>query len=186
MTKSNPNAAPSELSDAQLAASFENGTLPHEDWDHRAHIRVAHYYLSTLSFADALEKMRTGLRRYLGQVGVVETATRGYHETMTQFWLRIIAAVMAGHADERTSREQPPGAGVSATEFISQNPFLLEKSIWRLFYSRRCMVSMQAKAEFVSPDITQLPEFDEGRIPRGDESNSTQQVCNPSMESPGP
>lgn len=159
------NTSEHDWDDAQLAAHFEQCTVAKEDWDHCAHLRVAHYYLSCFPYEEALARMRVGLIKYLQRQGVIDTATRGYHETMTQFWLHIIAALMAGHAEERTSQEQP-GTPKTSDEFLSQNSFLLDKSLWRMFYTRRRIVSMEAKAEFVPPDITPLPEFAEARIPR--------------------
>ncbi|MDA7977885.1 MAG: hypothetical protein MPJ50_03840 [Pirellulales bacterium] len=158
--------SPTTRDDAALVAAFENGTLPHEDWNHEAHLRVAFCYLSQHAFEEAMERIRAGLKNYLSAKEIINTATQGYHETMTQLWMHVIAALMAGHAGERTKQSLLQKNPTGSAEFIERNAFLLEKSLWRMFYSRRQMVSIRAKQEFVPPDITPLPSFDDAKIPR--------------------
>lgn len=156
---------PPLLTDAELAAAFEDGTIAKEVWDHRAHLRVAFHWLSEQPLSAALPRIRAALKNYLQAQGIVETATLGYHETMTQFWMRMVAAMMQGHAAEKPKQ----GRAWDSNAFLEQNPFLLQKSLWRAFYTRRQIVSMQAKAELVPPDLTPLPDIDEdaisGRLP---------------------
>lgn len=68
-----------------LAESFEDRSLPDEDFDHRAHLMVAVWYLSRMTMEEAAARMREGLLRYLAHYG---DDTQKYNETITQFWVR--------------------------------------------------------------------------------------------------
>jgi hypothetical protein len=52
-------------------------------------------------------------------------------------------------------RESGPSA--SADEFLEREAQLLNSKALRFFYSRDRIISWQAKAEFVEPDLTPLP-----------------------------
>lgn len=111
------------LSDAALLRTFEDCTLPFEEWRHRAHIK-----------------------RYNAATNTPETLERGYYETMTVAWLRLV---------DFTLREYGPTA--SADEFLEAQEHLLNKKALRFFYSNDQIVSWRAKAEFVEPDLVPFP-----------------------------
>jgi hypothetical protein len=140
---------PDILADGRLLEQFESCTLPREQWVHRAHIRVAYLYLVRHPFDLAVEKMRSGIQRYNAAVGVVDGLHTGYHETITQAWMRLIAV---------TIREQ--GRGKDSEDFCRQQPHLLQRTVLRLFYSRERIMSPAAKHNFVEADLTPLPNAD--------------------------
>jgi len=134
------------LYDEQFLRTFEDCTLPFAEWRHRAHIKVAYLYLRQLPFAEALEKIRANIKRYNAATNTPETLERGYHETITVAWMRLV---------DFTLREYGPAA--SADEFLEAQEQLLNKKALRFFYSRERIVSWQAKAEFVEPDLVPFP-----------------------------
>jgi hypothetical protein len=142
-------------SDRQFLRSFENGTLPFAEWHHRAHLKVAYLYLRELAFDEALARARTNIQRYNAATNTPETLERGYHETMTVAWMRLV---------EFTLSEYGPAA--SADEFLAAQEHLANRKALRFFYSRDRLRSWQAKGDFVEPDITPLPRstrtLDEG------------------------
>ena len=79
-----------ELPLAALVESFEAATLPLTRFHHREHMRVALCYLSRESETDATTRMRDGLARFLAHHRV-----EGYHETLTVFWMKRLAARFA-------------------------------------------------------------------------------------------
>ena len=79
-----------ELPLAVLVESFEAATLPLARFHHREHMRVALCYLSRESETDATARMREGLARFLAHHGI-----EGYHETLTVFWMKRLAARFA-------------------------------------------------------------------------------------------
>jgi hypothetical protein len=80
----------SELPLHVLVESFEAATLPAGRFHHREHLRVALCYLSRESETDATRRMRAGLKRLLAQHRI-----DGYHETLTVFWMKLLAARLA-------------------------------------------------------------------------------------------
>ena len=134
------------MSDDQFLAEFAAGRIPLEDWHHRKHIRLAYLYLNRYPFAEAMDRMRTGLQKFIAAHNVPDSPTSGYHETMTRAWMQLV---------DVTLREYGPAD--SSDIFCDQHPQLMEKKALRLFYSRDLLMSPEAKREFVELDLAPLP-----------------------------
>ena len=134
------------MNDDEHLSRFEDQSLPREVWHHRAHLKVAYLYLTRFPFEEALRKMRAGVKAYNAANGIADTPTGGYHETMTQAWLQLVHTTLCqfGPAD-------------SADAFFDAQTQLNEKRVLRLFYSRDRMMSAEAKAAFLAPDLAPLP-----------------------------
>jgi hypothetical protein len=132
--------------DEAFLRAFEDCTLPFEEWKHRAHIKVAYLYLRQLPFDDALARARSHIKRYNAATNTPETLERGYHETITVAWMRLV---------EFTLNEYGPAA--SAEEFLETQEHLVNRKALRFFYSRERIVSWKAKGEFVEPDLAPFP-----------------------------
>ncbi|HYJ86151.1 MAG TPA: hypothetical protein VEW46_08860 [Pyrinomonadaceae bacterium] len=74
-----------------VVQGFENCTTAKEAFTHRQHLTVAVWYLYHSNEAQALEKMRMGLLRFLGHHGVAQGK---YKEDLTVSWLRLIKAAI--------------------------------------------------------------------------------------------
>lgn len=136
--------------DETFLRSFEDGTLPFEQWKHRAHLKVAYLYLRQLPYAQALDKIRTNIQRYNAATSTPESLERGYHETMTQAWLRLVHCALCEY-----------GPAASADEFLEAQEHLLNRKALRFFYSHDQLISWRAKAEFVESDLAPLPSCTE-------------------------
>jgi len=134
------------LTDIELLAQFEGCTLPAEGWHHAEHIRIAYLYLRRHPFPEALNRMRAGLKALNTAQHVPESLDRGYHETLTRAWLQLVHVILAEY-----------GPGESSLAFSEAHPELSQRKSLRLFYSRDRLMSWQAKAEFVEPDLAPLP-----------------------------
>jgi hypothetical protein len=143
------DCAAAPLTDAELLEQFEKCTLPRDQWLHATHVRVAYIYLSRCSFEVALEKMRSGIQSYNAVTGVVDGPHAGYHETITQAWLRLVASTMRHH-----------DRGLDSDDFCRLQPHLLQRSLLRLFYSRTRIMSPAAKRSFIEADLAPLPAVD--------------------------
>jgi hypothetical protein len=133
--------------DETFLQQFETKTLPLEDWHHQQHIKVAYLYLRKYPFEKAMERMREGVKAFNAAKGIPEALDRGYHETMTQAWLRLVYFTLCEY-----------GPAESAEAFYEQSPQLQQKKILRFFYTKELFTSWQAKKEFVDPDIIPLPQ----------------------------
>jgi hypothetical protein len=132
--------------DQTFLQHFEDATLPSEQWHHPEHIKMAYLYLCAYPFETALPRLRHKIMALNTVHRVPDALTRGYHETITQVWLRLVEFSL----DEY-------GPAESADDFYAQHPQLAHHRILRLFYSREHLLSPRAKAEFVEPDLTPLP-----------------------------
>jgi hypothetical protein len=132
-----------ELDDDALWFAFHEKTLPHARWTHTAHLRVAWLHLERYVLDEAHLRMRIGIIRLNTVHGLIETPARGYHETLTRAWLRIVAAA---------ARETPchDSAG-----FLLAHP--LDRDVPLAFYSRELLFSLEARAIYVPPDLAPLP-----------------------------
>lgn len=134
------------MTDDELRRAFEEGTVSKDDWDHRAHLRMAHLYLRDGSLEEALPRLREGLRALLERFGIEDGPTRGYHETITVAWLRLVRAAMWDAPES------------SFDALLEDHAYLREKRLLRLFYSRERLMSAEAKRAFVDGDRLRLPE----------------------------
>ena len=135
------------MDDDSFMREFEAGTFPFDSWHHREHIKAAYLYLCQFPFELALERMRTSIQRYNAAQNVPNQPGRGYHETMTQVWMRLVHVALSEY-----------GPGQDADSFYKAHPELAEKGILRLFYSRALLRDPQAKLKFIEPDLTALPK----------------------------
>ena len=132
------------MTDEEFLRAFEATTLPYEQWTHRAHVKVGFLYLRGRSFSAALNLMRDAIQAY--NAVNHEKVRRGYHETVTQAFLRLIAA-----AEPRDPRF------IDAESFCDANPELLDQSILGRYYSPEVLRTDRSRTEFVRPDLQPLP-----------------------------
>jgi hypothetical protein len=132
------------MSDDEFLAAFEPRTL--EDIPHRDHIKIAYLYLRRYSLDEAIAKVRAGLQALaVAWNAPVDDLEKGYHETMTQAWVQLVhrALVKSGPAE-------------SADAFCDQQPQLKQKTFLQVFYSRECLMTWEAKRDFVEPNLAPL------------------------------
>lgn len=139
------------MTDAAFVDLFERRALPFAEWTHRAHLRVAFVYLRQYGLDDGIDRLRSGIKAYNAANNVPETPLRGYNETTTVAFARIVYAVMRAYEAEL------PAADGEA--FCDLHPQLLSKHILRLFYSPQRRLDPAAKTTFLEPDLAPLPIF---------------------------
>ena len=132
-----------DLNDDGLWTAFHERTLAAADWTHAAHLRMAWMHLARYPRDEAHLLMRVGIIRLNAVHGLVETAQRGYHETITRVWLRLVAAARGRDAcaDSRA--------------FIAAHG--LERELPLRYYSRERLFSLEARTIYVAPDLAELP-----------------------------
>src|SRR5215469_8118450 len=133
--------------DETFLAQFESAALPLAEWHHQQHIKVAYLYLRRYPLETAIARMSAGVKKLNAAHKVPEGLDRGYHETMTHAWMRLVHFSLCEY-----------GPAESADAFYEANPQLSQKKTLRFFYSRESFTAPQAKAEFQVPDIIPLPK----------------------------
>jgi hypothetical protein len=123
-------------------------TLPRSDWTHEAHLAATTYLLTRRPDVDVDTELPGIIRAYNESVGGVNSDSEGYHETITRLFLhgvRLFLAEADGHEPLH--------------ELV--NELLLSpmgRRDWPLrFYSPERLFSVEARREFVTPDVAALP-----------------------------
>lgn len=134
--------------DIEFLQTFHDGTIPIAAWRHRSHLKVAYLFLCQFPFNEAVTQVRAGIQRYNAATNTSEALDRGYHETVTVAWMKLVHFAMSQH-----------GPAASADEFIDAQEQLLNRKALRFFYSRDRIMTWEAKREFLPPDLTPFPEL---------------------------
>ncbi len=138
------------MNDDELWSRFQETTLPAAEWTHEAHLRIAWMHAARFDLDEGHLRFRAAILRLNATHGIVETPARGYHETLTRVWLRLVRAARA--ADARAGR-----AVESSTAFCAAHPELSDRELPLRFYSRERLFSVEARAVLVEPDRDALP-----------------------------
>ena len=129
------------MNDEEFLSAFEACTL--EEFHHRDHIKVTYLYLRRHPLDEAITKVRTGLQALaVAWSAPVDDLEKGYHETMTQAWVRLVHLKLSRCGELE-----------SADAFCDQQPELMQKTRLELYYSRARLNTWDAKREFVEPDL---------------------------------
>ncbi|HUJ31281.1 MAG TPA: hypothetical protein VLY23_08380 [Candidatus Acidoferrum sp.] len=121
---------------------FESCEYRCEEFVHARHVAVAAWYCLQFGGEQAGERMRAGLHRFVAYHG-----KSGYHETITDFWLRAIAA----HVRELCATREPVYVVNEVVEALG------DKNLVFRHYSREKIASPEAKASRTEPDLVPLP-----------------------------
>ena len=123
-------------------------TLPRADWTHEAHLATTTYLLTHRPDIDIDKELPGFIRAYNESVGGVNSDTEGYHETITRVFLHGVRLFLA-----EANPKEP------LHELV--NELLLSpmgRRDWPLrFYSRERLFSVEARREFIAPDLAALP-----------------------------
>jgi hypothetical protein len=130
-----------------LVARFERCEVSHAEWRHREHLLVALAYIARLGAEAGGARFCDGLRRLNASHGTPELLDRGYHETITFFFIRKIGAIVAA---------APPGAPLAALAADVIGALGDFRGAVRLHYSRERIMSWEAKRGWVEPDLAPL------------------------------
>jgi hypothetical protein len=127
---------------------FEEGTLAKSEWTHGAHVAAAASYLFNADFAAVLPLMRARISAFNLAVGGANTPTSGYHETLTHFWLLIVAESL---------RQYPPASALEAARH-AVSVFGEARTLHSLYYSGDIVKDTTARRQWRAPDLLPLPE----------------------------
>ena len=128
--------------DDAFVVAFLTGSLPPQQFHHRDHLRLAWVLVRLSGEDEATRRITSGIHYFATMHGQAEK----YHETMTRFWVRIVAHAVAARPEISTF-----------DAFLAAFPLLLEKDLPYRHWQRETMASPAARAQWVEPDIQALP-----------------------------
>ena len=123
-------------------------SLPEEEWTHGAHCAAAIYFMVERPELDLPRRMSVIIRSYNVANGVPNTDSTGYHETITQLYLKTIGQFLSVIGDDMALCE--------TVNFFLRSPFS-KLDYLLMFYSRELLFSTEARRQFVEPDLRPFP-----------------------------
>ena len=148
MTDHCPRLFESDAAITHIGEGLLARTLPRADWTHEAHLAATTYLVTRRPDIDLDTQLPDIIRRYNECVGGVNDDTQGYHETITRLFLHGVRLFL-----------RDADANASLHELV--NALLLSpmgRRNWPLrFYSAERLFSVEARREFVRPDLAPLP-----------------------------
>jgi hypothetical protein len=127
-----------------FAAAWETGALPKSEWTHAAHVAMAARQYA-LHGGDSLDRMRIGICRFNLAVGTANTKSSGYHETLTRFWMEIVARVLTNAALD--NQDPWPAARVAVDELGHR------RGLHTSYYSFDVVGCTEARRVWIAPDL---------------------------------
>ncbi|XP_077980655.1 uncharacterized protein LOC144435888 [Glandiceps talaboti] len=134
------------VGDEVFMQAFEDTTLLFEDWTHAAHLRMAWNYIREHGRDAAVPLIKMGIKKYNEQNK--EKIERGYHETVTMFYIYAVADAI----------RQSDHPDLTFEEFIEKNKYLTDRDLLFRYYSPHLINTHKAKTEFETPDRLSLPQ----------------------------
>ena len=123
-------------------------TLTRPEWTHEAHLAACLYIVAERPDIGPERDLPALIRRFNESVGGVNSDSEGYHETITQCFLRGVRGFLA-----RTDAALPLVEKVNGLLLAEEG-----KREWPLrFYSPELLFSVAARRGFIEPDIAALP-----------------------------
>ena len=130
------------MNDDDFVQAFMDGTLPPGQFRHRDHLRLAWLLVRRLGPEPAGVAVAAGIQRFAAAHGQAAK----YHETVTRFWVRLVGHVARAHPELDDFEA-----------FLAAFPHLLDKELPFRHWRRETMLSTEARAHWVEPDLLALP-----------------------------
>lgn len=124
-----------------LVSEFEACSFHPSEFRHQQHLAVVLWYVASLPYPDACEQMKLGIRRLAASYGKT-----GYHETITEFWLRMVRGFLA-------ECDRTESIAVLANQLIEK---CANKNLILDHYSPELLASPEAKTDWLEPDLKPL------------------------------
>jgi len=131
-------------------------TLPRPEWTHEAHLAACLWLLRERPDIDAAAELPAIIAGYNEAVGGRNSDTEGYHETITQAYVRLIGAFLRAHDRGR--------ALVELVNALLASP-LGRRDALLAHYSRERLFSVAARRGWIEPDVAPFASHPAGAAP---------------------
>ncbi len=130
------------LSDNDFLRAFFSAELSNVDFHHRDHLRLTWLMVRRQGPMEAEAAVTAGIQHF----AAVHGHAARYHDTMTRFWVRLMAHAVA---------TRPEIEDFDA--FLAAYPMLLDPTLPFKHWRREAMFTPEARAEWSEPDLLPLP-----------------------------
>lgn len=142
MTMSPHSPSPSDL---DFLNAFKSAKINLQDFDHRAHLKLAYVLLCSESAEASAKEIGNMIRNALNKN---KMDTSKFNVTMTHAWTEAVLHFM----------HQTPTCR-SANEFLEQNVALLDSRIMLSHYSEKRLYCEDARHHYLPADISPIPVY---------------------------
>lgn len=122
---------------------FHGHRLAKAEWTHGAHVALCAYHAWDGDVETTFALLRDAIRSFNESVGTANTATSGYHETLTRLWTTVIAAYLGELA--APTRWDAVCAAVAR--------YGDDRGLHRRYYRHDVVADPVARASWVPPDL---------------------------------
>lgn len=143
----------------QIVKRFFSCTLAKQEWTHEAHLRVGLWHLLHYSPSESMAKLRQGIKRYNLTCGIENNDNQGYHETITRFYVLLIAHFIKTNIQLVNKLTTAPLSNETANVDLLANELIncyANKSLIFEYYSRDRLMSKAARLKWVEPDLRSI------------------------------
>jgi hypothetical protein len=130
------------MTDDEFLRALADGTLPNERFHHRDHLRLAWLLIAR----DGPEAGGAAVARSIRRFAAAHGHADKYHETLTQFWTRLVGHVTLTWPDIRTF-----------DALLVAFPLLLDSALPLRHWRRETLFGAAARAAWTPPDLLALP-----------------------------
>ena len=130
-----------------LVSRFLDCQVPRSEWTHNAHLVVGAWHVARFGPDEAVDRLRTGIRRLNESNGLPNSTTDGYHESITRAFVTLLDEFLRAFSTD-TSLADCIGALLRSR--------LARRNVLRTFYTRETLMSARARVEWVEPDVCPL------------------------------
>ena len=151
VTDHKPRLFASDAEVRHVGEGLLSRTLTRPEWTHEAHLAACLYLLTERPEIVPERDLPDIIRGFNESVGGVNDDKQGYHETITQAYIRGVRAFLT-RTDPGQSLSDKVNALLASPEGGRDWPLL--------FYSRERLFSVAARLGQVEPDLLPLPRID--------------------------
>lgn len=131
-----------------LITQFINQTLPKAEWTHEAHLITCVWHLENYNQLESICLLRSRIITYNVSVGGQNTTTGGYHETLTQFYVKIIDQFLRNQQNPNLTFDEKCEKLLNST--LANREYPLE------YYTKELLFSLPCRATWVEPNLKKL------------------------------
>jgi hypothetical protein len=142
----------------RVVKRFLSCTLPKQEWTHEAHLRVGLWHLLYHSPSESMARLRKSIKKYNIACGVENTDSQGYHETITRFYVLLIARFVETNIHLVNKIVITPSNEIVNVDLLTDELIKSyeDRSLIFEYYSRNRLMSKAARLEWVEPDLMSL------------------------------
>ncbi len=131
-----------------LVKQFINCTLPKSEWTHEAHLITCVWHLENYDQMKSICFLRSRIITFNHSVGGQNTTTGGYHETLTQFYVKIIEQFLKNLDNPNLTFEEK-------CEKLLESP-IANREYPLKYYTKELLFSLSCRATWVESDLKKI------------------------------